>query len=71
MVTVTCAFVFATLLFFCFERTRWMGIVAAFVLFCTAPLVLAGLLVLMAIACYFIFIKRRCPLLREFLLRRD
>jgi hypothetical protein len=71
MLTVTFAFVFATLLFFCFERTRWMGIVAAFVLFCTAPWVLFGLLILVAIACYLIFIKDRYPRLKAFLLRRD
>lgn len=71
MLTVSFAFVLATLLFFCFERTRWMGIVGVFILFCIAPLFLLGLLVLVAVAAYFIFIKRRCPLLREFLLPRD
>lgn len=34
MLTVSFAFLVATILFFCFERTRWMGVVAVFVLLC-------------------------------------
>jgi hypothetical protein len=71
MLTVTFAFVVATLLFFCFERTRWMGVVGVFVLLCIDPLFFLGFVLLVGIAAYWIFFSKKRSGLVDYLRRRD
>ncbi len=52
------AFVAATVLMFVFKQTRWMGIVAAFVLLAINPALFTGLL-LAAGGGYYLFRRRR------------
>lgn len=55
MLTVTFAFVVATVLFMLFRQTRWMGVVGVFVLLCISPLVFGGLLLLCVVLYYLLF----------------
>ena len=58
MSSVAFAFVAATVLMFVFKQTRWMGIVAAFVLLAINPALFTGLL-LAAGGGYYLFRRRR------------
>ena len=70
MLTITFAFVVATCLFFLFERTRGMGVIGVFVLLCINPLLFTGLL-LLAVAIYFIYLRRIIHVSPKSLPRRD
>ena len=71
MLSVTFAFVVATALFFLFKQTRWMGVLGVFVLLCISPLFFTGILLLVGIACYFIFVRRTYHVIPKALPRRD
>ena len=70
MLSVSFAFVVATILFFCFERTRWMGIVAVFVLLCINPFLVIGFVVLVVIAAWLIAANGRDRAVRRWLMDR-
>lgn len=70
MLSVSFAFVVATILFFCFERTRWMGIVAVFVLLCINPLLVIGCVVVLVIVAYLIAANGRDRAIRQWLMDR-
>jgi hypothetical protein len=70
MLTVSFAFLVATILFFCFERTRWMGVVAVFVLLCINPFLVVGFVVLLVIAAWLIAANGRDREIRRWLLDR-
>ena len=59
MLEVTFAYLLATALLFAFKATRWMGAVALFILLSVAPVLSSLLLVLVAVACYYIYGKPR------------
>ena len=71
MLEVTFAFVVATVLFFCFERTRWMGIVGVFLLLCINPLFVVGLVLLLVLAGFYVFARRKRNALKRYLLGRE
>lgn len=60
MLTVSFAFVVATVLFFMFRQTRWMGVIGVFVLLCISPLFFTFLL-LLAGAIYWLFFRKSSP----------
>ena len=64
------AFVVATILFFCFERTRVFGVVAVFVLLCLNPLLVIGVVVLAVVAACLIAANGRDREIRRWLLDR-
>jgi len=68
--TVTLAALVATILFFCFERTRWMGVIAVFVLLCIAPVLVLGFVVLLVVLAWLIAANGRDRVIRRFLLER-
>lgn len=70
MLTVSFAFLVATVLFFCFERTRWMGIVAVFVLLCINPFLVFGIVVLLVLLAWLIAANGRDRELRRWLMDR-
>ena len=59
MLEVTFAYLLATALLFAFKATRWMGAVALFILLTVAPVLSSLLLILVAIACYYVYGKPR------------
>ena len=59
MLSVTFAYLMATALLFMFKSTRWMGAVGLFILLSVAPVLSSLLLILVAVACYYIFWKPR------------
>lgn len=70
MLTISFAFLVATILFFCFERTRWMGVVAVFVLLCINPFLVIGFVVLLVIAAWLIAANGRDREIRRWLIDR-
>lgn len=70
MLTVSFAFLVATILFFCFERTRWMGVVAVFVLLCIDPLLVIGCVVLLVVVAWLIAANGRDRAIRRWLADR-
>src|SRR5436190_792628 len=64
MLAVSFAFVVATLLFFWFPQTRWMGVVCLFVLLSIHPVLFGGLLVA-GLVLYAYFRPRYYPLPRS------
>ena len=70
MLTVSFAFLVATILFFCFERTRWMGVVAVFVLLCINPFLVVGFVFFLVIAAWLIAANGRDREIRRWLLDR-
>lgn len=70
MLSISFAFLVATILFFCFERTRWMGIVAVFVLLCIEPFLLIGFVVFLVIVGCLIAANGRDRAIRRWLMDR-
>lgn len=70
MLTVSFAFLVATILFFCFERTRWMGVVAVFVLLCINPFLVVGFVFFLVIAAWLIAANGRDRAIRRWLIER-
>ena len=65
MLEVTFAYVVATALLLSFKTTRWMGAVGVFIALCVAPILSSLLLILVAVACYFVFGKPRWGVIRR------
>ena len=59
MLTVTFAYLMATALLFLFKSTRWMGAVGLFILLTVAPILSSLLLIVVAVAGYYILWKPR------------
>jgi hypothetical protein len=70
MLSVTFAFLVATVLFFCFRNTRWMGVLGVFVLLTINPVVFGALLIV-ALLIYFKSIRRRYYPLPTLIPRED
>jgi hypothetical protein len=64
------AFVVATILFFCFERTRVFGVVAVVALLCLNPLLVIGVVVLAVVAAWLIAANGRDREIRRWLMDR-
>ena len=59
MLEVFFAYVVVTALLLSLKATRWMGTVALFIALCVAPVLSSLLLILVAVACYYIYGKPR------------
>ena len=59
------ASVVATVLLLSFRTTRLWGTVALFILLCVAPVLSSLLLILLAVACYFMFGKPKWDVIRR------
>jgi uncharacterized membrane protein len=65
MLEVTFAYVVATALLLSFKTTRWMGAVGVFIALCVAPVLASVVLILVAVACYFLFGKPKWDVIRR------
>ena len=71
MLSTAFAFLVTTIVLLSFKTTRWMGAVGVFILLCVAPVLASLLLILAAVACYFLFGSPSWDVIRKKLLWRD